>query len=327
MSAVDVTEDCMVLTPPVERADEARSVQSKHIETKKTHLSSSSGVNSSVSDGFRAVAVAGMLSGLAKTVVSHPLDTVKVHVQNRIAPPRNPSLLFRGISVPLVRNGVENSLHFLFRAVTASVLSAMSLHGAASNAFAVGFLSGFPQALFNTPADYIRLQLQLGKMVRFGSLFRGLPWVAMKEAASGAVFFGAYEGIKGTIGSGAGAGFAGSMAALMAMISTFPLDTLKTRVQAGGSVKAAIGMGKVSGGLHWAVLKCICGNFVALTVFEAAKKWDLMRRHGGGDQESAAVLSRSKPTERRPVSTARKQTARRTHTVATCGLKSPLASA
>mmetsp|Transcript_2334 Transcript_2334/g.6307 ORF Transcript_2334/g.6307 Transcript_2334/m.6307 type:complete len:303 (+) Transcript_2334:69-977(+) len=241
---------------------------------------------STLAGGLRTVAVAGMASGLAKTIISHPLDTVKVHVQNRMPPPTNPARLFRGISVPLMRNGVENSLHFLFRAVVASALSALSLHSAASNAFAVGFLSGFPQALFNTPADYVRLQLQLNQAVQLRSLFRGLPWVAAKEAASGAVFFGAYETIKRVAGSGWGAGIAGSLAALMAMVSTFPLDTLKTRVQAGGSLKSAVTSGKLAGGLTWAVAKCLAGNFVALSVFEAVRRWDCHQRFIGQARRS-----------------------------------------
>lgn len=63
-----------------------------------------------------------------------------------------------------------------------------------------------------------------------------------------------------------------SGAALSAMMMTYPLDTLKSRVQAGISASAATQMRSWSSGLPWAVGKCLLANFVALTMYEAVRK-------------------------------------------------------
>lgn len=117
-------------------------------------------------------------------------------MQNNIPPPGSIPRLYRGISVPLARNGLEHSLHFFLRTVVESCMCSLGLSAAAANPFLVGFVAGFPQAIFTTPMDYIRLQLQLNQAPRIASSFRGLPWVTMKESVSGMVFFGVYEILK-----------------------------------------------------------------------------------------------------------------------------------
>ena len=98
----------------------------------------------------------------------------------------------------------------------------------------VGFLAGFPQSFLNTPMDYVRLQLQLKQPIKVAMLYRGLPWVVAKEATSGMIFYGCYEGLKSMDIS---AGFAGSGAALLAMTLTYPVDVFKNRVQVLPSTK------------------------------------------------------------------------------------------
>mmetsp|Transcript_8644 Transcript_8644/g.25976 ORF Transcript_8644/g.25976 Transcript_8644/m.25976 type:complete len:262 (-) Transcript_8644:3812-4597(-) len=218
-------------------------------------------------EDLTVVATSGAMAGFAKTFVSHPLDTVKVHLQNNMSPPGSLTRLYRGITVPLARNGFEHSLHFFLRNVVAACMASVGFVSAAANPFIVGFVAGFPQAVFTTPMDYVRLQMQLNKPPRLTSSFRGLPWVTLKESVSGMVFFGIYELMKTFVHPG----LAGSCAALSAMVTTYPLDTLKARVQAGQSVTAATQMSKWTKGLPWAIGKCLAANFVALTMYEAVR--------------------------------------------------------
>jgi len=211
------------------------------------------------------VATAGAVAGFAKTMISHPLDTVKVHLQNKRVVPRTLGGLYRGITVPFIRNGVEHSTHFFFRGLVAQALASSGLPGA-ENAWLVGFLAGFPQSALNTPMDYVRLQLQLKQPIRMAMMYRGLPWVVAKEATSGMIFYGFYEGMKAMhIPSG----FAGSGSALLAMTLTYPVDVFKNRVQAGETFSSARKMKSFSSGLSWSIGKCILSNFVALSVYEA----------------------------------------------------------
>ena len=62
--------------------------------------------------------------------MSHPLDTVKVHVQNKRPMPKNIKALYRGIAVPFVRNGIEHSSHFFFRGLVASAIHSSGMPGA-----------------------------------------------------------------------------------------------------------------------------------------------------------------------------------------------------
>mmetsp|Transcript_40695 Transcript_40695/g.68127 ORF Transcript_40695/g.68127 Transcript_40695/m.68127 type:complete len:247 (-) Transcript_40695:77-817(-) len=212
------------------------------------------------------VAAAGALSGFAKTMVSHPLDTVKVHLQTSRPIPSSPRALYRGIAVPFFRNGIENSTHFFFRGLVAHWMLAANIPGA-DNPWMVGFLAGFPQSVLNTPMDYVRLKMQLAQPMRLKQCYRGLSWVTAKEAASGAVFYGFYEGIRAL---GVPAGVAGSASALLAMTLTYPVDVFKTRVQSGETFASARKMKGFDKGLSWAVAKCVISNYIALTVYEMA---------------------------------------------------------
>eukprot|EP00959_Pyramimonas_sp_CCMP1952_P134845 2821798-Pyramimonas_sp.AAC.1 len=193
-----------------------------------------------VSPDLFGVAAAGAVAGFAKTMLSHPLDTIKVHIQNQKPVPRHPRALYRGIAVPFVRNGIEHSTHFFFRGLVANYMMQMGVPGS-DNAWVVGFLAGFPQSILNTPMDYVRLKLQLAQPMTVRQCYRGISWVMAKEAASGAVFYGCYEGVRAM---GVPGGIAGSGAALCAMSLTYPLDVFKTRVQAGETFASAKKMSK-----------------------------------------------------------------------------------
>jgi hypothetical protein len=116
----------------------------------------------------------------------------------------------------------------------------------------------------------------------------------MKEATSGMIFYGFYEGFKSINFPG---GVAGSSSALLAMTLTYPVDVLKTRVQAGESVASARGMGSFGRGLNWAVAKCLVSNFVALSVSRSPVPTSLARI-----KETATNGSESGATEREELS-------------------------
>jgi hypothetical protein len=76
------------------------------------------------------VVTAGARWPAGDTQVSHPLDTIKVHVQNKRVIPKNMRALYRGIAVPFVRNGIEHSSHFFFRGLVASAIHSSGMPGA-----------------------------------------------------------------------------------------------------------------------------------------------------------------------------------------------------
>jgi hypothetical protein len=170
------------------------------------------------------IAAAGAISGPAKIIVSHPLDTVKLHLQHKRIPPKTLRGLSRGITLPIIRNGIEGSTPFLFRALVSELIEAAagstssSMMSGANNPWLVGLLAGVPQSICNTPIDYARVQLELGQPLKLINCYRGFPCVAAKEASSGMMFFGMYEGLLST---GVHGGIAGSTSALSAMVTTY----------------------------------------------------------------------------------------------------------
>lgn len=205
-----------------------------------------------------ATATAGAAAGLAKTLISHPFDTLKVYSQ--VSRYHLPSMmdLYKGIEFPLIRNAIDNSSHMFFRDLVKCTVNIDD------NIFSIGFLAGILQALVTNPLDYLKLQRQLSQPFVIQHIYRGLHWTVLKESISGAIFLTSYEELKK---HSVPPGHAGSASALTAMILTFPLDTLRVRVQSGAHMVHASHFQ----GIGFALAKCILSNFVALTVYEGTK--------------------------------------------------------
>ena len=109
--------------------------------------------------------VGSTVAGISSTVLGHPLDTIKTHLQT------NPKLhnnsfnafkklqlkgIFRGITPPLVNAIIMNTVMFtVFDKVQTKVNN---------NSFISGIISGFATAIISTPTDYIKIQMQLSSL-------------------------------------------------------------------------------------------------------------------------------------------------------------------
>lgn len=218
-------------------------------------------------------ATAGVVAGVAKTLVSHPIDTIKVYHQQCQPHPRNLGRLYKGLSVPLFRNAFESGLHMGLRGMTSYALQCVGWQAGSESPWVVGALAGVPQALIMTPLDYTKVRFQLGQSWHARHCFRGLQWLMLREVAAGAIFFGIYESLRDQVAY-VPPGLAGGVAALSSMIATYPLDTLRTRAQAAIQPMTAtmrLPYGSLHAGIHWAILKCLIGNVIALTTFEHAR--------------------------------------------------------
>jgi solute carrier family 25 carnitine/acylcarnitine transporter 20/29 len=109
--------------------------------------------------------VGSTVAGISSTVLGHPLDTIKTHLQT------NPKLhnnsfnafkkiqlkgIFRGITPPLVNAITMNAVMFtVFDTVQTRTNN---------NSFISGIISGFATAIISTPTDYIKIQMQLSSL-------------------------------------------------------------------------------------------------------------------------------------------------------------------
>jgi hypothetical protein len=213
----------------------------------------------------KAQILGSVVAGISSTVLGHPLDTVKTHLQT------NPQLLnsveviqklrlgvFRGIAPPLVNAIIMNSVMFsAFDAVEARL----------KNPFIAGVLAGFATAVISTPTDYVKIQMQLSsnKQKRLMSsilfpnssndfmslhkFYRGFTLNLAREGIFTMVYLGIYHWAMANHGSSSEqfnhVVFVAGTSALtgaMAWVVSYPFDVAKTMVQSGSSFQEVRGM-------------------------------------------------------------------------------------
>ena len=206
---------------------------------------------------FLAETAAATVAGVVTTVVGHPLDTIKVHLQANSSAIQTTTgdaarslwkegALFRGILPPLCNAVVMNTVMFsVFHGIKDIIEKSDDVGGATSSpakmstALLAGTISGFATACISTPTDYIKIQSQLSKKgtkswdlflsTPTRCLFRGHMANLGREGVFTMVYLGLYNQLDPH-------GFwqiavASSFTGALAWIASYPFDTLKTRVQ------------------------------------------------------------------------------------------------
>uniref|UniRef100_A0A7R9ZMX7 Uncharacterized protein n=1 Tax=Craspedostauros australis TaxID=1486917 RepID=A0A7R9ZMX7_9STRA len=195
--------------------------------------------------------IAATGAGVVTTVVGHPLDTIKVHLQaNRTKQTAwqvakdlfRQNMLFRGIGPPIVNAVVMNACMFSvfssIKSYLADETSSTSTATSASSSLLAGLISGFATACISTPTDFIKVQAQLNGIQQLAYM-RTIPLHMMLRGhvanlAREGVFTAAYLGVYDLMHP---AGFwqvaaAASVTGGFAWIVSYPFDTIKTVRQA-----------------------------------------------------------------------------------------------
>jgi solute carrier family 25 carnitine/acylcarnitine transporter 20/29 len=117
-----------------------------------------------------------ILAGFSSTLVGHPLDTIKVHLQTQQALKNastieatrhilqtngyNISIFFRGIMPPLANQIIMNTVMFsIFHEMKSSKI--LGNKESFFSSFGSGLVSGFATALISTPTDLVKIRAQL----------------------------------------------------------------------------------------------------------------------------------------------------------------------
>ncbi|XP_062023515.1 mitochondrial arginine transporter BAC2-like [Rosa rugosa] len=214
--------------------------------------------------------VAGGFGGIAGIISGHPLDTLRIMQQSsktgtafsilrNVVTTEGPTALYRGIAAPLASITFQSAMVFqtyatLSRALDPSVSpkDPPSYKGVALG----GFGAGAVQSLMITPVELVKIRLQLQTESHKGpidvaksiikaegvkGMYRGLTITMLRDAPAHAFYFCTYEYMKEQLHPGCrktgkeslrATLVAGGLAGVASWIICYPLDVVKTRLQA-----------------------------------------------------------------------------------------------
>jgi solute carrier family 25 carnitine/acylcarnitine transporter 20/29 len=181
--------------------------------------------------------VNGGISGMCGVILSHPIDTIKTHIQtgNKLST-FNPSFtnFYKGISAPLLGVGLEKAIVFGTYNYVFSKTDNIPLSGA---------ISGLVASFIVTPYERIKILKQNSQVFTFKDintkfLFRGLSATFTREAPGFAIYFSTYEYLKKrnfTIHNKnidySSSFIYGGISGLSAWLFIYPQDKIKTIMQ------------------------------------------------------------------------------------------------
>lgn len=197
--------------------------------------------------------VAGIFSGITQVMVGHPLDTIKVNKQNNIKVNKR---LYQGVKYPLVTHsiivGLQFDLYYRY------------------NSFVDGIITSF----IITPIDYYKINKQNNNKINFKSMIsnfpKSYPITVARESIALAVYFGGYDIMREKYNLHPM--IAGGIAGAGSWISTFPLDTIKTRIQSGNTIINSIKQQNLWKGFNITIARALLVNSLGFYVAELVKK-------------------------------------------------------
>ncbi|KAG1335106.1 mitochondrial arginine transporter BAC2 [Cocos nucifera] len=226
--------------------------------------------------------VAGGLGGMAGVISGHPLDTLRIRLQQpassidrrpvsavgllrSIVASEGPTALYRGMAAPLASVTFQNAMVFQVFAVLSRAFDANNMNEPPSyrSVALAGVGTGAIQTLLLSPVELVKIQLQL-RMIgnkHHGSphlgpvgmakeilrkqgirgLYRGLSITVLRDAPSHGVYFWTYEYAREQLHPGCRKSgqetlgtmlVAGGLAGVASWVCCYPLDVVKSRLQA-----------------------------------------------------------------------------------------------
>ena len=203
----------------------------------------------------------GCIIGIGQVSVGHPFDTMKVIIQNGSAQKINHYQYFRGIRYPMMLSTFSNAGLF-------GIYTTLTNNGYGH--FESGFASGAIMSLVMNPFEFWKVQaqnnpkqyainknLQLKDKIKLS--YSGMRYMTPRESIGNGTYFYSYHYYHNILNIGSFT--AGGLAGTTSWITTYALDTLKTRKQANPhwTFKQCWNAGSLYKGLS----VCLCRAFLA----------------------------------------------------------------
>ena len=211
----------------------------------------------------------GAAAGLTQVIVGHPFDTYKVWRQSGydLSYGIPYTRLYNGVAAPLVGNTVINSVFFGL---------SHFLHEHTGNWLISGAIAGTAGSFISNPFDVWKINRQLHKketkntvrqnLLRF-PMYRGLQYSMLREGPAMALYFYVYHKLRDNYNFHPG--LAGAMTGVTGWIVTYPVDVVKTRIQASSTMtlKQALAMGNFWHGLNTVIVRAFIVNGTSFWVY------------------------------------------------------------
>jgi len=209
--------------------------------------------------------IAGGIAGSAGIVVGHPLDSLKVRIQmdggsirKLLSQSSRVGSVWNGLPAPLVGAAALNSCMFLTHGFATRLWDAFfdtnNNHGVAKEAVCGG-ITGFVSTFIMCPTEHIKTKLQTNsnmyknsfhaaqqifKTHGLAGLNRGFVATAVRQTPGFCVYFSTYQRLKHTLHSHdsiqcnhlAASILAGGIAGSFSWAIVYPIDLIKSRIQA-----------------------------------------------------------------------------------------------
>mgnify|MGYP000985762830 CR=1 FL=1 len=169
--------------------------------------------------------IAGLTTGISQIVIGHPLDTIKVNLQNNSYNYTNYNYknlnfknLYKGISYPLFTNSFITSIQF-------GVFNTLRNKDNSLLMSSVG--SGIFTGVITTPIDRFKIKKQISAAKIYYKPFKGITLSLLREIPANIIYFNIYYYFREEYGIL----FSGGLAGVLSWTFTYPIDVLKTRIQ------------------------------------------------------------------------------------------------
>jgi len=204
--------------------------------------------------------IAGFISGITTTTLSYPLDTVKTFHQdrkNKNAFPKNVFEYYRGIKYPLIQNSFLTSFMF-FQYETMK-----KKHS--DNLLLCNVYMGMYDSFISCPIDKFKISQQQKlfyplTLQNFVYSYKDIGIVALRKIPATFLYFSTYQKLEQY---NLPSFISGGIAGIVNWGITYPIDTIKTRIQNGScdTIPEAFQKGNLWNGVTTAMFRAffVCG--------------------------------------------------------------------
>jgi solute carrier family 25 carnitine/acylcarnitine transporter 20/29 len=204
--------------------------------------------------------IKGGIVGGTTIFIGYPLDTIKTCIQNNKHPSDKINNLYKGLKYPL-------GFSIMFNSTLFSLHDFFEKNHNINNHYISGYLAGAISAPLLNVIELYKVNLQLRHKFNYKNPFLGCFGTVMRESVASSFYFGAYFSMRDNYHPAIAGGTAGALSWAV----SYPIDTIKTRVQSGRckSYMGALKQRNLWNGLSYCLGRAVIVNSIGFYIYES----------------------------------------------------------